>query len=89
MKEHKFKVGQFVRVAAPKFLGTPQGRYEVLPFYPSQPKIDKPLGKGKAESYIVGLEKLVAEWKADYEKVKPSRGDCPCRSRSTPARSAR
>jgi hypothetical protein len=34
MKEHKFKVGQFVRVAAPKFLGTPQGRYEVLRLMP-------------------------------------------------------
>jgi hypothetical protein len=35
MQPHKFKVGQFVRVASGKYLGTPHGRYEVVRLMPS------------------------------------------------------
>lgn len=57
MKEHKFKVGQFVRVAAPKFLGTPRGRYEVLRLMP-------PAGNQnqyRVRSVENGVERMVKE----------------------------
>ncbi len=57
MKDHKFKVGQFVRVAAPKFLGTPQGRYEVLRLMP-------PVGNQnqyRVRSVENGVERMVKE----------------------------
>ena len=57
MKGHKFKVGEFVRVAAPKYLGTPQGRYEVVRLMPPE---------GNQNQYRVrsvedGVERMVKE----------------------------
>jgi Domain of unknown function (DUF4340) len=38
-----------------------KGEYQVTPFYPNQPVIKKTLARGKAESYLLMYEKLVAE----------------------------
>jgi hypothetical protein len=57
MKAHKFKIGEYVRVNTAKYLGAPQGRYEVVRLMPPE---------GNQNQYRVravegGVERMVKE----------------------------
>lgn len=58
MQPHKFQVGHFVRVTGPKFLGTPQGRYEVVRLMP--PAADNQ-NQYRVRSVENGVERMVRE----------------------------
>ncbi len=48
------------------------GRYEVKPFYPNQPAIQRPPTRGKPESYLLQYEKLVAEGFENDNRLRDS-----------------
>jgi hypothetical protein len=58
MQPHKFKVGEFVRVATAKYLGAPQGRYEVVRLMP--PAQDNQ-NQYRVKSVEDGVERMVRE----------------------------
>ena len=57
MKEHKYKVGEFVRVVTAKYLGTPQGRYEVVRLMPPADNQNQ----YRVKSAETGVERMVKE----------------------------
>ncbi|MGE3652319.1 MAG: hypothetical protein AB7G10_28595 [Reyranellaceae bacterium] len=58
MQSHRFKVGEFVRIAGGKFLGTPQGRYQVVRLMP--PAQDNQ-NQYHVRSVDRGVERMVKE----------------------------
>ncbi len=58
MQPHKFKVGEYVQVATAKYLGAPQGRYEVVRLMP--PAQDNQ-NQYRVKSVEDGVERMVKE----------------------------
>lgn len=58
MQPHKFKVGHYVRVNTAKYLGAPQGRYEVVRLMP--PSADNQ-NQYRVKSVEDGVERMVRE----------------------------
>jgi len=58
MQPHKFKVGSYVRVNAAKYLGAPQGRYEIIRQMP--PSADNQ-NQYRVKSVEDGVERMVRE----------------------------
>jgi hypothetical protein len=58
MRPHRFKVGEFVRVASGKYLGTPPGRYQVVRLMP--PTADNQ-NQYHVRAVASGVERMVKE----------------------------